>query len=161
MGRANIRWTNIFHALQEQWGTERTLNKEVLLSSPTLPWGFPSGSLVKNCPPMQETLVWSLGWEDPLEKEMATHSSILARIILWTKEPCGLQSLGSQRGGHNWATGHAHTCIHNSRYSIFSLWIRKQFREIKPLYMSKPGLKLKCDSQCCAVTMMLRCLFTQ
>ena len=52
---------------------------------------------------MQETWVRSLGWEDPLEKEMATHSSILAWRILWTEEPDGLQSTGSQRVGHNWA----------------------------------------------------------
>ena len=45
---------------------------------------------------MQETLVQSLGWEDPLEKEMATHSSTLAWRILWTAEPLGLQSMGSQ-----------------------------------------------------------------
>ena len=43
----------------------------------------------------------SLGWEDPLEEEMATHSSILAWEILWTEEPRGLQSMGSQRVGHN------------------------------------------------------------
>ena len=42
-----------------------------------------------------------LGWEDPLEKEMATHSSILAREISWTEEPGGLQSMGSQRVGHD------------------------------------------------------------
>ena len=53
---------------------------------------------------MQETWVWSLGREDPLEKEMATHSSILAWSILCTEEPCGLQSMGSQRVGHDWAT---------------------------------------------------------
>ena len=41
--------------------------------------------------------VWSLGWEDPLEKEMETHSSIIAWEISWTEEPCGLQSMGSQR----------------------------------------------------------------
>ena len=45
---------------------------------------------------MQETWVWSLGWEDPLEKEMATHSSILDWRIPWTEEPDGLQSMGSQ-----------------------------------------------------------------
>ena len=45
--------------------------------------------------------VQSLGWEDPLEKEMATHSNILAWRIPWTKEAGGLQSLGSQRGGHD------------------------------------------------------------
>ena len=53
---------------------------------------------------MQETGVWSLGREDPLEKEMAAHSSILAQEIPWTEEPGGLQSTGSQRVGHNWAT---------------------------------------------------------
>ena len=53
---------------------------------------------------MRETWVWSLGQEDPLEKEMATHSSIHAWKIPWTKEPGGLQSMGSQRIGHNWVT---------------------------------------------------------
>ena len=50
---------------------------------------------------MQETWVRSLGWEDPLKKEMATHSSILAWRIPWTEEPRGLQSRGSQRVGHD------------------------------------------------------------
>ena len=57
---------------------------------------------VKNLPPvldMQETQVQSLGQEDPLEKEMATHCSILAWEIPWTEEPGGLQSMGSQRIG--------------------------------------------------------------
>ena len=45
----------------------------------------------------QETQVWSLGWEDPLEEEMATHSSILAWEIPWAEEPAGLQSMGSQK----------------------------------------------------------------
>ena len=53
--------------------------------------------MVKNPPIMQETWVRSLGWEDPLEKEMVTHSSILAWKIPWTEEPGGLQSTGSQR----------------------------------------------------------------
>ena len=51
---------------------------------------------VKNLPAVQETWVPSLGWEDLLEKEMATHSSILAWKISWTEEPGGLQSMGSQ-----------------------------------------------------------------
>jgi len=50
--------------------------------------------LVKNLPAVQETGVRSLGWEDPLEKEMATHSSILAWKIAWTEEPGGLQAMG-------------------------------------------------------------------
>ena len=57
--------------------------------------------MVENLPAMQETRVQSLGWEDPLEKEMAAHSSILAWRIPWTEEPGGLQSMGSQRVGHN------------------------------------------------------------
>ena len=56
--------------------------------------------------PVQETLVWSLGQDDPLEKEMATHSSILAREIPRTEEPGGLQSMASERVGHNWVTEH-------------------------------------------------------
>ena len=55
---------------------------------------------VKNLPAMQETQVRSLGWEDPLEKGMATHSSILAWEIPWTEEPGRLQSVGLQRVGH-------------------------------------------------------------
>ena len=56
---------------------------------------------VKHLPSMQETWVRSLGWEDPLEKEMATHSSTLAWKIPWMEEPGRLQSIGSQRVGHN------------------------------------------------------------
>ena len=56
---------------------------------------------VKNLPAMQETWVRSLGWEDPLEEEMATHSSILAWEIPRTEEPGGLQSTGLQRFGHD------------------------------------------------------------
>ena len=57
--------------------------------------------MVKNLPAMQETWVGSLGWDDPLEKGMATHSSIPAWEIPWTEEPGGLQSKGSQRAGHD------------------------------------------------------------
>ena len=56
---------------------------------------------VKNMPAVWETQVGSLGQEDPLEKEMATHSSILAWKIPWTEEPSKLQSMGSQRVGHD------------------------------------------------------------
>ena len=56
---------------------------------------------VKRLPTMRETQVQSLGWEELLEKEMATHSSILAWKIPWTEEPGGLQSMGLQRVGHD------------------------------------------------------------
>ena len=57
--------------------------------------------MVKCLPAMWETRVRSLGWEDPLEKEMATHSSALAWKILWTEEPGRLESMGLQRVGHD------------------------------------------------------------
>ena len=57
---------------------------------------------VKNLLAMHETWVWFLGQEDPLEKQIATHSSILAWRISWAKEPCRLQSMGLQRVGHDW-----------------------------------------------------------
>ena len=56
---------------------------------------------IKSLPAMQDTRVRSLGWEDPLEKEMATHSSILVWRIPWTEEPGGIQSTGLQRVGHD------------------------------------------------------------
>ena len=59
---------------------------------------------VKSLPAIQETQVWSLGGEDPLEKGMTTHSSILAWKIPWTKEPGRVQFMGLQRVWHNWAT---------------------------------------------------------
>ena len=59
---------------------------------------------LKNLPAMQETWVWSLGREVPLEKEMTTHSSILAWEIPWTEEPGRLQSMGSLRVRHDWVT---------------------------------------------------------
>ena len=60
--------------------------------------------MVRNLPAMQETWVCSLDWEDPLEKGMATHSSILAWRIPWAEESGRLQSMESQRVGHDWVT---------------------------------------------------------
>ena len=57
--------------------------------------------MVKNLPAVQETRVRSLGWKDPLEKEMTAHSSILASRIPWTEKPGRLQSMGSRRVGHD------------------------------------------------------------
>ena len=62
---------------------------------------FLVAQMVKHLPTMRETRVRSLGWEDPLEKEMATHSSILAWKIPWTKKPVRLQSMGLQIVGHD------------------------------------------------------------
>ena len=60
--------------------------------------------MLKNQSAMQDTQVQSLSWEDPLEKGMATHFSILAWRIQWTEKPVRLQSMGSQRVGHNLVT---------------------------------------------------------
>ena len=60
--------------------------------------------MIKNLPAMQKTQVWSLSREDPLERDMTTHSSILARKVPRTEEPGGLQTMGSQRVRHDWAT---------------------------------------------------------
>jgi len=72
--------------------------------------GFPGGSAVKNLPVKQETWVQALGWENPLEEDMATHSSILTWRIPWAEEPGRLQSMGSQRVGQEWSDS-KHTCM--------------------------------------------------
>ena len=69
-------------------------------------WASLVAQTVKNLPAMWEICIWSLGWEDPLQEGLATHSSVLAWRIPWTEEPGGLQSMGLQRVGHNWATKH-------------------------------------------------------
>ena len=74
-------------------------------------------SVVKNLPAMQETWVWPLDREDPLEKETETHSSILAWRIPWTEKPGRLQYMGLQRVRHDWATNTTHT----SSWSYFTL----------------------------------------
>ena len=68
-------------------------NEQVLSQA----WASLVAQMVKDLPAMQETQIQSLGWEDPLEKRMATHSSFLAWRIPWTEEPGGLQSMRSQR----------------------------------------------------------------
>jgi len=83
-------------------------------------WASLVAQIVKCLPAKRETWVWSLGREDPLEKAMATHSSTLAWKILWMEKPGGLQSMGSQRVRHDWATSlhftythtHSHTHAH-------------------------------------------------
>ena len=85
--------------------------------------------MVKHLTTMWETQVRSLGWEDPLEKEMATHSNILAWKIPWTEEHGRLQSMGSQRVGHDWATSlHLHCWmqffLYNSINIFSSSWLK-------------------------------------
>ena len=94
MFRISYFWTLALHLT---WPKEYRPHKRVFYS-------FSVAQMVKRLPTMWETWVWSLGWEDVLEKEMATHSAILAWKIPWTEEPGRLQSMGSQRVWHDWVT---------------------------------------------------------
>ena len=73
---------------------------------------------VKGLSTMRETRVQSLGWEDPLEKKMATHSSTIAWKIPWTEEPGRLQSMVSQRVGHDWATSRSRSWLDSTPSGI-------------------------------------------
>ena len=77
--------------------------------------------MIKSLPAIQETQVGSFGWEDPLEKGMATHSSVLAWVIPWTEEPGGLQSMGSQRVRYDWVTD-TFTFSYTWYHLPFSFW---------------------------------------
>ena len=98
-----------------------------VVSNSLQPWSFLVAQTVKRLPTMPETRVRFLGWEVPLDKEMATHSSILARKIPRTEEPGRLQSMGSQRVRHDSATS----------FSLFTFlrWRRK--RQPAPVFL--PG----------------------
>ena len=84
--------------------------------------------MVKSLPVIQETQVWSLGQEDPLEKEIATHSSILAWKIPWMEESGGLQSMGLQRVRYEWAANTFTFTFSTSRvlhkyWTLLSAWL--------------------------------------
>ena len=87
-------------------------------------WASLVAQWLKSLTAMQETRVQALGWEDPLEKKMATHSNILAWKIPWTEKPGGLQSVGQQTVGHNWAHTDTHTSLAPKGDSISLGWAR-------------------------------------
>ena len=97
----SLRFFTYYCAKSFNWRNCHHTNKLFLYS---LNWASLVAQMVKNLSTVWETQVRSLGWKDSPEKEMATHSSILAWRIAWTKEPGGLQSMELQRVGHNWAT---------------------------------------------------------
>ena len=96
--------------------------------------------MVKNLPAMQETPVQSLGWEDPLEKGIAIHFNILVWRIPWTEEPGEIQSMGSQRVRHSWATN---TYIKN----IKRLHSQDYVRLLKVFHQQNRNIPLGCFSR--------------
>ena len=97
----SLNWLSSFHYLI-LWSF--TLDKhQDYFHKVSILTGFPGGSEIKNLPAMQEIHVRSQGREDPLEKGMATHSSITAWRIPWTEEAGGLQPIGSRRAEHDWS----------------------------------------------------------
>ena len=97
----SLRFFTYYCAKSFNWRNCHHTNKLFLYS---LNWASLVAQMVKNLSTVWETQVRSLGWKDSPEKEMATHSSILAGRIAWTKEPGGLQSMELQRVGHDWVT---------------------------------------------------------
>ena len=121
-------------------------------------WGFPGVLVVKNLPAMQETWVQSLSQEDPLEKEMATHSSILAWEVPWTEEPGGLQSMGSQKSQTCLASKQQYKTLLYSTGDSFQCsvvtWMGRKSKE-------RGGVCVQtADSLCCAVKRIQCCKAT-
>ena len=98
------RTSHVFPCCDLLWKCSFFCYAEAHFLQSFLPLGFPVAQMVKNLPAMLEIQVRSLGQEGYLEKQMATHSNILAWRIPCTEKPGGLQSMGSQRVGHDWAT---------------------------------------------------------
>ena len=118
--------------------------------------GFPVCSVVKNPPAMQKMWIWSLGWEDLLEKEMATCSRILAQEILWTEEPGRLLSMGSQSVRHNLATKQ-HLVYYKENSSGTTQWKRcteQRTEKVHRASMPHPG-KLPSQHLICSPTQKL------
>ena len=107
-------------------------------------WGSLVAQMVKNLPAMLETWVQSLGQEDPLEKKMATHSSLLAWKIPWSEEPGRLQSVGSQRIRHDWGTNflslHSIIIFDDAFPSGIDLHLFRQLRERSKVFTKSFGL---------------------
>ena len=91
--------------------------------------------MVKNLLAMQETKIQSLGQEDPLEKEIATHPSILAWRIPWTEEPGGLHSMGSQRVGHDWSDSRMSRLEKTKHHTIYrqAIWSTEWAKPYSPV----------------------------
>ena len=98
-------------------------------------WGFPGGSDGKESACNAGSLVQSLGWEDPMEKGLATHSSILAWSISWTEEAGVVQSMGSQRVRHDWATNTFTFLTHICIYKYTHTYTEREREKVKLLLL--------------------------
>ena len=119
MLRDRKAWCAAVHGDTKSWTKLSDWTKTIIIRFRAHP------NMVKNMLAMQETH-WSLGWEDPLDKRMATHSSILVWRIPRTSEAGGLQSMVSQRVRHNWATNthtHTHTHTRTHKCTVFSSYL--------------------------------------
>ena len=124
--------------------------------------------MVKNLPAMQERWVQSLGWDDPLEEEMATYSSIPAWRIPWTEEPGRLQCMGSQRVGHDWETNTFTFTIPGAclyRFIISTMWCAVLIGSLpltKPVSASQLQPLPKAHLDLCSITgkilSLIRCV---
>ena len=125
---------NIFVIFVITHGDDLTFYSKVLRASLV-------AQTVKNLPAVQKTWVQSLGWEDPLEKGTATHSSMLAWRIPWTEEPSRLQSMGLQRVRHNWAFfSSLHFRNHQPTLTIINPFFFFSVEVCPILFWSKPQI---------------------
>ena len=106
-------------------------------------WTSLVAQTVKRLPTMPETRVQSLGWEDPLEKEMATHSSSRAWKIPWTEKPGRLQSMGSQRVRHDWVTSlHLTYLLYRINHYEIEIW---PFCPLRIIHYFQEKFQVLCD----------------
>ena len=122
-----LLWAKIHREtyLQKMFITTTSYCKLCFVPKYQLPRVSLVAQMVKNLPARQDTQVWSLGGEDPLEKEIPTHSSILVWRIQWTEEPGGLRSMASQIVRHDWVT--------STTITISSLFCKR----ITPLFFAR------------------------
>ena len=111
-------------------------------------WASLVAQMVNNLPAVQETCVQALDREDPLEKGMVTHSSILIWRIPWTEEPGRLQSMRSQKVRHNWTTNtHTHTCFEGGALNNTDVGLKKATVQEERQKISSISCNLYCDTE--------------
>ena len=120
---------------------------------------FASPQMVKHLPTMRETWVQSLGWEDPLKKEMALHSSTIALKIPWTEKPGRLHSMGSQSVGHDWANSLHFTSLRFTSFMGFCISFIALFFLVSLLFFIFSLFSSFCECECMGF-FVCSCLFS-